>query len=213
VGAEGIRFHVTGGFVLARQSKPKGKPQTDWPANAVQRWPIDRIKPFEHNARVHGPKQVKQLRASLREFGWTIPILVREDGTVIAGHGRLLAAQAEKIAEVPVIVAAGWTEDQCRAYTLADNQIALNSEWDDDALNRELALLDDVGVDLSAFGFDLTSEAEAEAAKAAKNKANAAPQLGDLSYSIVIRCGDEAHQAELLERLEREGLTCQALIS
>ncbi len=79
---------------------PRKKPATvtpDWNAYTVERWSVDRLQPFKKNARTHGTEQIKQLRASLREFGWTVPILVREDGTIIAGHGRVMAAKAEGV--------------------------------------------------------------------------------------------------------------------
>jgi ParB-like chromosome segregation protein Spo0J len=83
-----------------------------------------------------------------------VPCLAREDGTLIAGHGRIEAAKLEGITEAPVIVAVGWTEEQCRAYALADNRIALNSGWNDDVLALELKDLSAFGVDLASLGFD-----------------------------------------------------------
>jgi ParB-like chromosome segregation protein Spo0J len=115
------------------------KPNPLWPAYTVERWPIERLTPYAKNARTHSDAQIEQLRTAIRAYGWTVPILAREDGTVIAGHGRLLAGQAEGAAEVPVIVARGWTEEQCRAYAIADNEIALNSDWDNAALAAELS--------------------------------------------------------------------------
>jgi ParB-like chromosome segregation protein Spo0J len=86
------------------------------------------------NARTHSPEQVDQISASIREWGWTIPVLVDDEGGIIAGHGRVLAAHKLAIAEVPVMVAAGWSEAQKRAYVLADNKLALNAGWDNDLL-------------------------------------------------------------------------------
>src|SRR3954447_17961614 len=86
--------------------------------------------PYARNARTHSEEQVAQIAASIREFGFTNPILIDEDGTIIAGHGRVLAAQKLAIAEIPVMVARAWTEAQRRAYVLADNQLALNAGWD-----------------------------------------------------------------------------------
>lgn len=125
-----------------------------WPATEVRLRPIGDIKPSPRNVRLHSERQIDQIRQSLRDYGWTTPVLVDEDGQLIAGHGRLEAAKREGIAEVPVAVAAGWTEAQRRAYALADNKIALNSTWDEAALGIELGELSGLGVDLGTLGFD-----------------------------------------------------------
>lgn len=108
------------------------KPSVAWPAAKVEIWPIDRLTANPRNARIHGPEQIEQIRASLREFGWTMPVLVRENGMLIAGHGRLEAAKLEGIAEVPTIVARGWTEAQCQAYAIADNKLTEAGEWNEE---------------------------------------------------------------------------------
>src|SRR5262245_5892947 len=123
-----------------------------WPAYAVVKKPLSWLKPYERNARTHSDAQIAQLRGSLKRFGWTIPVLAREDGTIIAGHGRVEAAKREGLTECPVIIASGWSEEQCRAYTLADNRIALNSGWDDEILGLELADLSGIGMDLPELG-------------------------------------------------------------
>src|SRR4051794_7065339 len=79
--------------------------KTGWPADHVERWPIERLLPYARNARTHKDAQVSQIAASIREWGWTNPVLVAEDGTIIAGHGRVLAARKLRIADVPVMVA------------------------------------------------------------------------------------------------------------
>ena len=101
-----------------------------WPADRVERWPLDKLVPYARNARTHSEEQVAQIAASMREWGWTNPVLVDEAGMIIAGHGRVLAARKLGIGEVPVMIARGWTEAQKRAYVLADNQLALNAAWD-----------------------------------------------------------------------------------
>src|ERR1700730_7095337 len=105
--------------------------QRPWPADKVERWPIDRLIPYAKNARTHTDAQVAAIAASIKEWGWTTPALVGEDGGLIAGHARMLAARALGIGEIPVMVAAGWSEAQKRAYVLADNQLAITgSGWD-----------------------------------------------------------------------------------
>ena len=99
--------------------------QRPWPADKVERWSIDRLIPYAKNARTHTDAQVAAIAASIKEWGWTTPALVGEDGGLIAGHARILAARQLGIAKIPVMVAAGWTEAQKRAYVLADNQLAM----------------------------------------------------------------------------------------
>jgi DNA modification methylase len=130
--------------------KPDAK---SWPADKVERMPIDALVPYARNARTHSDAQVGQIAASMREWGWTNPVLVDEEGGVIAGHGRILAARKLGFAEVPVMVAKGWTKAQKRAYVLADNQLALNAGWDPDILRTELQELSIDGFDLDLTGF------------------------------------------------------------
>lgn len=96
------------------------------------------LVPYVGNARTHPPKQIIQIADSMERFGFTIPMLVAEDGTIIAGHGRLLAAQHLGFTEVPVMVARGWSDEDRRLYTLADNRLAESSEWDTEMLRLEV---------------------------------------------------------------------------
>jgi ParB-like chromosome segregation protein Spo0J len=126
-----------------------------WPADRVERRPIAALVPDARNARTHSAEQVSQIAASMREWGWTNPVLVDDDGRIIAGHGRVLAAVEIGFSDVPVMVAEGWTEAQKRAYALADNKLALNAGWDLDQLAEELRGLEEWGFDRSLTGFDL----------------------------------------------------------
>ena len=130
------------------------KPSVAWPAAKVEIWPIERLTVNPRNARIHGPEQIEQIRASLREFGWTMPVLVRENGMLIAGHGRLEAAKLEGITDVPTIVARGWSEAQCQAYAIADNRLTDSSDWSEELLRLELGDLQAAGFDLALTGFD-----------------------------------------------------------
>ena len=126
-----------------------------WPAAQVEMWQVADLAPYAKNARQHPPEQIDQIAASMERFGFTIPMLVAEDGTIIAGHGRLMAAAQLGFAEVPVMVARGWSEEDRRLYTLADNRLAEIAEWDPEMLRMELGeLREDFGIeDMSLIGF------------------------------------------------------------
>ncbi len=120
---------------------------------ALEYRPVATLIPYARNARAHSPEQVAQIAASIREFGFTNPILVDGDNGIIAGHGRLLAARKLGMTTVPVIELAGLSEAQKRAYIIADNKLALNAGWDDELLSVELGDLAGLGFDLSLTGF------------------------------------------------------------
>src|SRR5918999_1501620 len=115
--------------------------------------PLGELIPYARNPRTHSDAQVAQIAASIREFGWTNPVLVDGDNGVIAGHGRLLAARRLGLERVPVIELAHMSEAQKRAYVLADNQLALSAGWDEELLRLELADLSELGFDLGLVGF------------------------------------------------------------
>jgi hypothetical protein len=124
-----------------------------WPADKVERRAVSALTPYARNARTHSDEQVAQIAASINEWGWTVPILIDERGEIIAGHGRVMAAQRLGLADVPVMVAAGWTEAQRRAYVLADNKLTLNGGWNDEMLSLEIQDLEAMGFDLGLTGF------------------------------------------------------------
>ena len=115
---------------------------------------IGDLLPYARNSRTHSDAQVAQIAASIREFGWTNPILVDTDGTNIAGHGRVMAARKLGEQQVPVITLGHMTDAQRRAYVIADNQLAMNAGWDAEMLKVEIAELADADFDLSLLGFD-----------------------------------------------------------
>jgi len=128
--------------------------QVTWPADTIERKKVKDLIPYARNARTHSDAQVAQIAASIREWGWTNPILVDETGNIIAGHGRVLAARQLNITDVPVMTATGWTDAQKRAYILADNQLALNAGWDTELLRVEVGELASEGFSLDLIGFD-----------------------------------------------------------
>lgn len=131
---------------------PRGAEVT-WPASEVELWDIERIKPRPNNPRTHSNEQIEQIAASMREWGWTNPVLVDEDGVIIAGHGRVLAARKNGYPQAPVMVAAGWTPEQIRAYVIADNKLAENAGWDDKLLAAELMALTNADFQMELIGF------------------------------------------------------------
>ena len=115
---------------------------------------IDRLVPYARNARTHSKEQILQLRSSLREFGFVNPVIVDKDYNIIAGHGRVLAAKAEGMTEVPCVFVEHLTKAQKKAYILADNRLALNAGWDEELLALEFADLKELGFELEITGFD-----------------------------------------------------------
>ena len=120
----------------------------------IELLPLDGLIPYARNSRTHSDEQVAQIAASIKEFGWTNPILIDGESGIIAGHGRLLAARKLGMKEVPVIQLSGMTDTQKKAYIIADNKLALNSDWDDELLKLELDELHDEGFDMGLIGFN-----------------------------------------------------------
>ena len=133
---------------------------SSWLADKIEPWPTTRLIPYARNARTHSPEQVAQIAASIVEFGFTNPILAGSDGVIVAGHGRLAAAQKLGLATVPVVVLDHLTPTQRRALIIADNRIAENAGWDEALLRIEMADLQDADFDLSLTGFDADALAE-----------------------------------------------------
>ena len=156
----------------------------------VERWPIERLIPRATNPRTHTPAQVVQIAASIQQFGWTNPILVGSDGDIIAGHGRLLAAQKLKMSEVPVIVLAHLSEAQRRALVIADNQLALNAGWNDELLRLELMALQEGDFNLDLIGFADQELAKLLAAQDAADGLTDEDAVPDLPETPVSAAGD-----------------------
>ena len=123
---------------------------------------VANLVPYARNSRTHSVEQVAQIAASMREFGFTNPLLIDEQGGIIAGHGRLLAAQKLGFDEVPAITLQGLSDAQKKAYVIADNKLALNAGWDDEMLRVEFQELQEMGFDLELTGFSLDEIAELE---------------------------------------------------
>ena len=188
-------------------------------AKRIEMWPLERLVPYEKNARTHSPAQIQQIAASITEFGFTNPILVDGADGILAGHGRLAAAKDMGLAVVPVIVLDHLSAAQRKAYILADNQLALNAGWDMDALRLELGDLQLEDFDLSLIGFsdeqlaDLMPEVEelppedADADAVPEPPAEPVTQPGDvwLLGKHRVMCGDSTAITDV-ERLMGGGL-------
>jgi len=124
------------------------------PAPVIKTVPLASLSPYLHNARTHSPEQIKQIADSIKEYGWTNPVLVDGQRGIIAGHGRAMAAKLLGMTDVPVIELRHLTPAQKRAYVLADNQMALNAGWDVELLQIEIGALHNDDFDLSLTGFD-----------------------------------------------------------
>jgi ParB-like chromosome segregation protein Spo0J len=130
-------------------------PTRPWPADRVELWPIERLIPYANNPRLHSAADLERIVASIAKWGWTNPVLVDEQGVLIAGHGRVAAAvKLGLMVPIPVIVARGWSEEETQAYRLADNELAARGSWDLDLLRSELGDLKFSGFDLDLIGFE-----------------------------------------------------------
>jgi len=160
-------------------------------ARRIEIWNVDRLRPYQRNARTHSPEQVAQIAASIVEFGFVNPILVDSNSGIIAGHGRLLAALKLGLVEIPVVVLDHLNEIQRRAYILADNKIAMNAGWDDARLAEEVRQLQTEGFDLDLAGF---SSDELDALLAAPEEpeqdSNVTEDIPEAPLQPVTRPGD-----------------------
>jgi ParB-like chromosome segregation protein Spo0J len=120
----------------------------------IEQLKVGDLIPYVNNSRTHSDEQVMQVASSIKEFGFTNPILIDDDGGIIAGHGRLMAAKKLGLDEVPCIRLGHLSEAQRKAYVIADNQLALNSGWDLDSLRVEIERLDELDFDMGLLGFD-----------------------------------------------------------
>lgn len=197
-----------------KESGAVAETEARWPADAVERRPVSALLPYIRNARTHSDEQVAQIAASIREFGWTIPVLVDEQGTIIAGHGRVLAAQRLGLTEIPVMVAAGWSEAKRRLYVIADNKLALNAGWDEELLSLEIGDMKGMGFDLTLTGFGelelekllLGTDDDGDPDEAPEPPAEPISRPGDLWICGEHRvlCGDATVRADVDRLLDGE---------
>ena len=156
--------------------------------------PIEALERYKDNSRTHSDTQVAQIQASMQEFGFTNPILVDEEMGIIAGHGRLEAAIAEDYEVVPVIILNGLSDDQKRAYVIADNKMALNAGWNDKMLTRELGRLADAAFDLSLTGFspeELSKYLEIDGEESEEGTVEFSEEIGEVHNYVVLYFDNE----------------------
>jgi DNA modification methylase len=174
----------------------------------IEQIDINELTPYAKNSRTHSPEQVAQIVASIKQFGFTNPVLIDKDNGIIAGHGRVLAGGKIGLEKIPCIRLGHLTEDQKRAYVLADNKLALNSGWDDELLRIELTELKTLGFDMDLTGFSADEIAVYTSDHTESNEAeNEIPdtpvdpvsKLGDtwLLGPHRVRCGDSTNPADV----------------
>jgi ParB-like chromosome segregation protein Spo0J len=166
----------------------------------------DSLIPYARNSRTHSEAQVAQIAGSIREFGFTNPVLIDSENGIIAGHGRIMAAQKLGLAEVPCIRLDHLTETQRKAYVIADNKLALNSGWDETMLGLELAELQDVDYNLELLGFgkdelnSIFTEEEKEITDDVKIPT---------CFEVIAECNDEGEQNMIYNILTEKQIKCR----
>lgn len=164
--------------------KPTPAEQQWSAAKIIHKNPADLI-PYARNSRTHSEQQIAQIAASIKEWGFTTPILLDESNQIIAGHGRTLGALLLKMPKVPCIVAEGWTTAQKKAYVIADNKLALNAGWDNEMLKLELGELGDLDFDLALTGFSLDElEVFKDSGTEGLTEPDDVPEVGKLPVSV-----------------------------
>ena len=170
---------------------------------------VKKLIPYARNSRTHSDAQVAKIAASIKEFGFLNPIITDGSDGIVAGHGRVLAAQKLGIDELPCIEASHLTEAQKRAYVIADNRLALDAGWDDELLRVELQDLDAEGFDLTLTGFDLDEMADLFD----ENENANAPNQENLQavLEVAVECDSEQQQEAVFKMLTEEGYKCRIL--
>ena len=173
--------------------------------------PVADLIPYARNSRTHSDAQVAQIAASIREFGWTNPVLLDGDNGIIAGHGRVMAAQKLGEVQVPTIELGHMSETQKRAYIIADNKLALNAGWDEQMLALEIQDLKDVGYDLELLGFDLNELQSIDDNDDEKDEKEINSPIDENRNLLMIECKGERELEVLFEEMQQRGFECKIL--
>lgn len=185
------------------------------PSEIVNR-SIEDLIPYARNSRTHSDAQVAQIAASIKEFGFTNPVLIDGSNGIIAGHGRVLAARKLDMNHVPCIVLDHLTDTQRKAYIIADNKLALNAGWDDELLMLETIDLSECGFDMGLLGFDAAGLSAAMGLDGELDGEATELDAGidyEEKYAVIVQCADEADQKAIFERLDSMGLVCKVLVN
>lgn len=180
---------------------------------------VDALVPYARNSRTHSDEQVAQIAASIREFGFTNPVLVDDQGGIVAGHGRVLAAKQIGMDTVPTICVGWLSEKQRRAYVIADNQLALNAGWDDAVLASEMDDLLAEDFDLQLIGFDpetlddILAGANNDSAARAEPAETSAGINYQEKFAVLVDCKNESDQRRVFDKLTTDGLSCKVLVN
>jgi ParB-like chromosome segregation protein Spo0J len=169
--------------------KMKQKDITERKPLEIKYLPIDDLIPYERNPRTHSEEQIAQIAASIREFGFTNPILIDDKQGVIAGHGRFAAAKKLGLEKVPCIDLSHLTDEQKRSYILADNKISLNGGWNEELLRMELTELKELGANLELTGFDAMELADIMLGKDVEFKEFDESAADDVQLLTCPKCG------------------------
>lgn len=161
----------------------------------------DKLIPFARNARKHSNKQIKEIAASIKQFGFLSPVVIAEDGGILAGHGRVLAAKMLKLPSVPTVEASHLTSIQKQAFILVDNQASANSSWDDELYRVHIEELKVADIDLSALGFDLAMNNDFEPNLPPEENSDRSPS----KFILIITLKDAEQQETLFGQLNSEG--------
>jgi ParB-like chromosome segregation protein Spo0J len=172
----------------------------------IEQIPTADLIPYARNTRTHSPEQVAQIAGSIREFGFTNPILIDGENGIIAGHGRVMAASKLGLAKVPCIRLAHLTDTHKRAYIIADNKLALNAGWDEEMLGLELADLRELDFNLGLVGFT-----EEELGDLGKEEENVIPNDVTISscFEVIAECQHEEEQSMVYNLLNEKGIKCR----
>lgn len=178
-------------------------------AKRIEEWDLSRLIPYARNARTHSDEQISKVARSIQYYGFTNPILVDENAGILAGHARLAAARKLKLQKVPVIVLTGFTEEQKRAYIIADNKTAEEAGWDEDLLRLELE-------ELRAENFDLTLTAfDQEQLEDLLEPTGGEPEEPDEgragTIGVFVTCSTLRQQKKVLAMLIGNGYECRAV--
>ena len=185
---------------------------------------INDLKKYENNSRIHSDEQILQIKESIKQFGFTNPLLVKPDLTIIAGHGRLEAIKAlnkleykdNPISEIPCIIVSGLSENDYKALVIADNKIALNAGWDLDILKEELTLLENENYNLDLLGFnndELNGLLNISVDDVENNNLNISNQGQEVNekFKLLIELDNEEALEILYNNLSNKGYKCKVL--